>query len=589
MCGIFGVVGHEPAGPLLLEGLKKLEYRGYDSCGIATLYDDRIHVRKGIGKIDAVEKSQKISRAPGTVGMSHSRWATHGGVTDQNAHPHTDCQGKIALVHNGIIENYQELKAELTRQGHVFSSQTDTEVIAHLLEGASGPLEERVAHVASRLHGSYALLAVSAFEPHKMVALRCESPLCIGIGNDAIYAASDVMPFLQHTDQAVFLDDHEMAVITPGVVNYQNVRTGAPVEKTVRKLAWNAEEASKNGHEHFMIKEIHEQPAAIRNALMQDPAKLDQFVQLLRDHTDVKFVACGTSRHAALVGRYALNQLTGKSAEVYIASEFSYFADQCTPRTLIIAVSQSGETADVLVGLRKAKQKGAKIASLVNVSGSSIDRESDVTLYLNCGPEIAVASTKAFTAQLAALYLVAYTLAGQKESGIMQLKQVASHAADLLPAWEKQARTLAESWKDRDHAYYLARGVNFPVALEGALKLKEISYIHAEGMPAGELKHGTLALIEKNTPVVLINPRDYTFSDTLSNGLETKARGAFLVGVSDGPNDAYDAYIPLPKTPELFYPLVAILPLQLLAYHAAVVRGNDVDKPRNLAKSVTVR
>ncbi len=589
MCGIFGVVGHEPAGPILLEGLKKLEYRGYDSCGIAAVSAGQLHVRKGTGKIDDVEQKAGLSRVPGSVAVSHSRWATHGGVTDENAHPHTDCTGTIALVHNGIIENYQELKTELARQGHGFTSQTDTEVIAHLLESTTGPLEERMAQVASRLHGSYAVLAVSASEPNKMVALRCESPLCIGIGQSAIYAASDVMPFLEHTDRAVFLDDHEMAVITPGAVTYQNVRTGVPVEKPVQKLAWTAEEASKGGYEHYMIKEIHEQPAAIKNALAQDPSKLDRFVQLLRDHSDVKFVACGTSRHAALVGRYALNQLTGKSAEVYIASEFAYFADQCTPQTLIIAVSQSGETADVLVGLRKAKAKGAKIASIVNVSGSSIDRESDVTLYLNCGPEIAVASTKAFTAQLAVLYLVAYTLAGQKESGITQLKHVARHAADLLPAWEKQTRRLAESWKDRDHVYYLARGVNFPVALEGALKLKEISYIHAEGMPAGELKHGTLALIEKGTPVLLINPHDYTFSDTLSNGLETKARGARLIGISDQTNEGYDEHIALPPTPELFYPLVAVLPLQLLAYHAAVVRGNDVDKPRNLAKSVTVR
>ncbi len=589
MCGIFGVVGHTPAGPLLLEGLKKLEYRGYDSCGIATLDGGKLHVRKGIGKIDEVEKRHALSAAPGTVGLTHSRWATHGGVTDDNAHPHSDCHARFAIVHNGIIENFQQLRSELTAHGHRFTSQTDSEVIAHLLEDAQGPLEERMTQIASRLHGSFAILAVNADEPHTLAALRCESPLVIGIGNDATYAASDVMPFLEHTQQAVFLDDHELAIIRPGTVTYRDVRTGAPLDKSARHLEWKAEDAGKGDWPHFMIKEIHEQPAAIRNALAQDPARLERFVQLLREHDDVKFVACGTSRHAALVGRYALNQLTGKSAEVYIASEFAYFADQCTPRTLIIAVSQSGETADVLIGLRKAKAKGAKIASLVNVAGSSIDRESDASLYLNCGPEIAVASTKAFTAQLAVLYMVAHALAGQTEAGITQLKHVARHAADLLPNWETQARTLAETWKNQDHAYFLARGVNFPVALEGALKLKEISYMHAEGMPAGELKHGSLALIEKGTPVLLINPHDYTFSDTLSNGMETKARGARLIGISDEPNDAYDEYIPLPKTPELFYPLVTVLPLQLLAYHAALVKGNDVDKPRNLAKSVTVR
>jgi len=574
---------------LLVEGLKKLEYRGYDSCGIATVHEGRLHVRKGIGKIDEVEKRHGLSQVPGTTGLTHSRWATHGGVTDENAHPHSDCRNRFAVVHNGIIENFQQLRAELAETGHAFSSQTDTEVIAHLLEDASGSLEERLQTAAKRIHGSYAILATCADEPDTLVALRCESPLAIGIGPHATYAASDVMPFLEYTQEAVFLEDHEMALLRPGSVTYRDARNGNKIEKTARRLEWKAEDAGKGDWPHFMIKEIHEQPAAIRNALAQDPARLERFVQLLREHDDVKFVACGTSRHAALVGRYALNQLTGKSAEVYIASEFSYFADQCTPRTLIIAVSQSGETADVLVGLRKAKAKGAKVASLVNVANSSIDRESDASLYLNCGPEIAVASTKAFTAQLSVLYLVAHALAGLAEPGATQLKHVARHADDLLPQWQKQAEALAAKWKEEDHAYFLARGVNFPVALEGALKLKEISYMHAEGMPAGELKHGSLALIEKGTPVLLINPHDYTFSDTLSNGMETKARGARLIGISDEPNEAYDDYIRLPKTPELFYPLVAILPLQLLAYHAALARGNDVDKPRNLAKSVTVR
>ncbi len=589
MCGIFGVVGHQPAGPVLLEGLKKLEYRGYDSCGVASIHNGQLHVRKGIGKIDDVEKKHGLSLVPGTICLSHSRWATHGSVTDQNAHPHTDCTGKIAIVHNGIIENFQELRRELQTRGHRLTSQTDTELIAHLLEESSGPIEARVAHVAQKLHGSFALLVVNVDEPHKMVALRCESPLVIGIGTDAIYAASDVMPFLEHTAQAIYLEDHEMAVITPGDVTFQNVRTGKKLDKKPRTLQWTAEQAGKEGHPHFMIKEILEQPASIQNAMRQDPAKLEKFVQLIRDSRDVKFVACGTSRHAALIGRYAMNRLSGKSAEVYIASEFAYFADQCTPDTLIIAVSQSGETADVLVGLKKAKAKGAKVASIVNVVGSSIDRESDVSLTLNCGPEIAVASTKAFTAQLVVLYLVAHALAEKTEEGLSALQLVAQHAAESLPFWDKRANELAHLWKEHEHIYFIGRGVNFPVALEGALKLKEISYIHAEGMPAGELKHGTLALIEKGTPVVLINPHDYTFSDTLSNGLETKARGAYIVGVSDEKNEAYDNFLRLPKVPDLFYPLVSVLPFQLLAYHAAVLRGHDVDRPRNLAKSVTVR
>ncbi len=589
MCGIFGIAGNKPAGPALLEGLKKLEYRGYDSCGACGV-SGGLHVRKGIGKIDAVEKERGLSKIPGTVAISHSRWATHGGVTNENAHPHTGCSGEVAIVHNGIIENYQELKKQLQQDGHEFRSETDTEAIAHLLEEQEGTLEERLRKTTAMLKGSYAILAVSAAEPDRIVAARNESPLVVGIGNGANYAASDVMPFLSHTKQAIFVEDGEIATITAKTVTFTDAKTGRAITgKQPKLLEWGEEQASKEGYEHYMLKEIHEQPQAIKSAIMQDPKKLEKFVRLLRQSGDVKFVACGTSRHAALVGRYAINQLTGKSAEAYIASEFAYFADQCTPDTLIVAVSQSGETADVLVGLRKAKAKGAKVASIVNVVGSSIDRESDVSLYLNCGPEIAVASTKAFTAQLSVFYLLAYALAGKAEEGAEKLKATAETIKPFLERWDAQAKQIAKDWADRENVYYIARGVNFPVALEGALKLKEISYIHAEGMPAGELKHGTLALIEKGTPVVLVNPHDYTFPDTLSNGLETRARGAHLVGVSDENNEAYDTYIRLPKAPELFYPLVAVLPLQLIAYHASNERGHDCDKPRNLAKSVTVR
>lgn len=522
--------------------------------------------------------------------VSHnSRWATHGGVTDSNAHPHLDCRGEVAVVHNGIIENYQELRKNLQAQGHHFASETDSEVIAHLIESAPGNLEARVQAAVKQLHGSFALLAVSVREPDKMVAVRKESPMAIGLAKDHTFVASDVMPFLSHTKQAVFLEDYEMAVVRPGHVQYLDARSGKHIQKTPRTLDWDEQAASKEGHAHYMFKEILEQPQAIKNALRQDPKKLDAFVELLRESRDVKFVACGTSRHAALVGRYALNQLTGKSAEAYIASEFDYFADQCTKDTLIVAVSQSGETADVLVGLRKAKAKGAKIAAIVNVAGSSIDRESDVCLYLNCGPEIAVASTKAFIAQLTVFFALAHAVAGKLPEGVKAMTRVADQVAEFLPSWDVKSRELAASWPNVHHMYYLARGVNFPVALEGALKMKEISYIHAEGMPAGELKHGTLALIERKTPVVLLNPTDYTFADTLSNGLETKARGAFLVGVSDENNEAYDAFIELPKAPALFYPLLSAVPLQLLAYYASVQRGLNPDTPRNLAKSVTVR
>ncbi|MBI5036967.1 glutamine--fructose-6-phosphate transaminase (isomerizing) [Candidatus Micrarchaeota archaeon] len=522
--------------------------------------------------------------------ISHnSRWATHGGVTKENAHPHTDCKGEIAVVHNGIIENYQELKKGLAERGHAFKSQTDTEVLAHLLEEQSGPLEKRVGEAVKQLKGSFAVLAVSAKEPDKLVAVRNESPLVIGSGDGEFFAASDATPFLAHTRRAVFLEDHEMAVIGRKDVYVVSTKSGEILQKQTRLIDWHAEQASKGEHEHFMIKEILEQPLAIKSAFAQDPQKLEAFVRLLKASKDVKFVACGTSRHAALIGRYAFNQLAGKAAEVYIASEFDYFADHCTNGTLIIPISQSGETADVLVGLRKAKAKGAKIASIVNVVGSSIDRMSDVSLYLNCGPEIAVASTKAFAAQLSLLFIVAHALVGTVGECSSSLKKIAHQISAYMPKWQVQAKVLANDWKEKEHIYYIARGVNFPVALEGALKLKEVSYIHAEGMPAGELKHGTLALVEKGTPVVLINPKDYTFADTLGNGLETKTRGAKLIGVSNMPNDAYDVWIELPEMEPLFYPLLSIVPLQLLAYYSAVFRGADVDCCRNLAKSVTVR
>ncbi|MBI4360266.1 glutamine--fructose-6-phosphate transaminase (isomerizing) [Candidatus Micrarchaeota archaeon] len=589
MCGILGIVSNRPVGPLVLEGLKKLEYRGYDSCGVCGV-DGALHVRKGVGKIDDVEQKHRLSDVPGNTVISHTRWATHGGVTDPNAHPHLDCRGEVAVVHNGIIENYQELRRTLQAKGHHFASETDSEAIAHLIESAAfGSLEERVQAAVKQLHGSFALLAVSVREPDKLVAVRKESPMAVGLGKEHTFVASDVMPFLSHTKQAVFLEDHEMAVVTSQGVRFLDSRSGQSVEKSPRTLEWDSESASKEGYPHYMIKEILEQPQAIRNALRQDPEKLEAFVTLLKASRDVKFVACGTSRHAALVGRYALNQLAGQSAEAYIASEFDYFADQCTADTLVVAVSQSGETADVLVGLRKAKAKGAKVAAIVNVAGSSIDRESDVCLYLNCGPEIAVASTKAFLAQLTVFFVVAHALAGKRSEGVATMTKVADQVEEFLPKWETQANDLAASWSEVRHMYYLARGVNFPVALEGALKMKEISYVHAEGMPAGELKHGTLALIEKGTPVVLVNPKDYTFSDTLSNGLETQARGAFLVGVSDEQNEAYDAFVELPKAPALFYPLLATVPMQLLAYYASVNRGLDPDHPRSLAKSVTVR
>ncbi len=588
MCGIIGYIGNRQAGEIVYQGLRKLEYRGYDSAGIASIANGFLHIKKDVGKIDEIEKKISISNVPGTIAIGHSRWATHGGVTKANAHPHTCCKGEIIVAHNGIVENFQELREEL--KGHVFSSQTDTEVIPHLIEEENLPLEEAVPRALKKVKGSYALLVISTKEPDKIIAARNESPLIIGVGKNEFFAASDTMPFLGQASKAVYLDDGEIAVLKKDKAEYYSLKTMEKIHKKPAAITLSEEMASKGQNEHFMIKEILEQPTTIRNALAQDGKKLEAFAKELLQAKNLKIVACGTSRHAGLIGRFLFNKLANKTSDVYIASEFSYFADSSGKDTVILAISQSGETADVLDGLRKAKAKGAKILSIVNVVGSTIDRMSDYSLYLNCGPEIGVASTKAFANQLAIFYLLAYAMAGKTNEGTNQIRQAAALVEESIAKNKEKMHSLAESLKGLEHAYFLARGVNFPIATEGALKLKEISYIHAEGMPAGELKHGTLALIEKGTPVILVNPNDYTHSDSLSNGLETKARGAFLIGVSNKNNSLYDYFIEIPSVEnELFYPLLAIIPLQLLAYYTAVAKGLDPDKPRNLAKSVTVK
>jgi len=592
MCGIIGYVGKHPAGPLLLDGLRKLEYRGYDSAGTASIKGGHLFVRKEIGKIDEINKKIGLDGVPGTMGIGHTRWATTGGVTKENAHPHTDCRGEIAIVHNGIIENYPELRKRLEARGHAFKSQTDTEVISHLIEekmkGGLG-LEKAVVAAARELKGSYAILAIATREPGKIVAARLESPLVIGLAKDGTFASSDTVPFLKHTKKAVFLDEGEGAVLSAGGASFFSVKTGKEIRKPAVEVKWGWDSAAKGGYPHFMLKEIMEEPAVVKSALAQEDREVNAFAKGILGAKKVIFSACGTSRHAALVGRYVIDKLAGKYCDVMMSSEYSYFAGDADKGTLVVAISQSGETADVLDGVRKAKAKGARIFSIVNVVGSTLDRLSDERIYLNCGPEIGVASTKAFLAQLVVLYLVAFAMKGRLAEGKKALSSMQNVVQEAIKLNEPKAKALAQKLKARDHVYYLARGINFAIALEGSLKLKEISYIHAEGMPAGELKHGTLALIEKGTPVVVINPSDYTHDETISNGLETKARGAFLIGVSDAPNEAYDEWMEIPKTGELFYPIASIIPLQLLAYYAAVARGLDPDKPRNLAKSVTVK
>lgn len=590
MCGIVGTVGDREAAPIILSALKKLEYRGYDSAGIATSVNGHLDIRKGVGKLAEVEQACQLSDLHGIAGIGHVRWATHGRVSAENAHPHFDCHRRIAVVHNGIIENYQELRAYLGSR-HTFTSETDTEVIAHLVEEAmanGASLEEAVFEITRKLKGSYALLVICCNEPRMIVGARRDSPLVIGVGEKGNFVASDILCFLNETKRVIFVEDDETVVLTTKEVHlFDQEHREIQRETVLADCRW--EEATKQGHDFFMLKEILEQPQVIRQSVMQDKKLImDMAMDILRAK-QIVFTACGTSRYAALIGRYAFSKLAGKFSDVVMASEFQYFSDSVDKNTLVIAVSQSGETADVIQGVKKAKESGAKVFSLVNVQGSTLPRMSDLVVYLHCGPEIGVAATKSFVSQLAIFYLLAFAMVNRLDEGIEELMSLSHLVEENLSHNGSRIADLATGLKQKRDFYYIGRGINFAIAGEGALKLKEIAYVHAEGMPAGELKHGTLALIEKGTPVVAICPSDYTFYETLSNVEEARARGAFVIGVSDRQGQTFDEWIKVPAVEEIFYPLVIIAPLQLLAYYSAIARGLDPDKPRNLAKSVTVK
>jgi glucosamine--fructose-6-phosphate aminotransferase (isomerizing) len=589
MCGIIGYVGDGAAAPFLLKALKNLEYRGYDSAGIATICDGKVCAEKDVGKLDQVCGKHDLNGLPGNIGIGHVRWATHGEVTQANAHPHFDCKREIAVVHNGIVENYQDLRTTLESK-HRFVSQTDTEVIPHLIEehmDAGASLEEAVLKASKQLKGCYAFAAVSAREPDKIVATRRESPLVVGSNNHKHFIASDALAFLEETNRVVFIEDGELVVLGKNVTFLDE--DGHPVQKEFKEVNWKWDQATKQGYDYFMLKEILEEPQAIRRATMQDrKLLLEMAIGILRSK-QVVITACGTSRFAALVGRYLFSRLAGKFCDVIMASEFQYFSDSVDRNTLVIAVSQSGETADVIQGVKRAKENGATVYSLVNTVGSSLARMSDSVLYLNCGPEIGVAATKTFVSQLALFYLLAFTMANKLDDGLQELLAVCPKIEENVTKNNKKLQVLAQKTRDKNDFYYIARGINFAIALEGALKMKEISYVHAEGMPAGELKHGTLALIDRGTPVVVVCPNDYTYEETIANAHETKARGAFVIGLSESNNPIFDDWVVIPEVDEIFQPLVAVVPLQLLAYYSALTRGRDPDKPRNLAKSVTVK
>jgi len=590
MCGIVGFLGNETVAPLMLDCLKTLEYRGYDSAGMATLDNGHIWCRKGIGAVEAVNREHHLDELKGNIGIGHVRWATHGRVCQDNAHPHLDCKSEIALVHNGIIDNYQNLRKLLERRHH-FTSETDTEVICHLMEdylaeGAS--LQQALIHAIAQLEGSYAIVAISSREPDKIVAARKESPLVAAMGAKGYFLASDVVSLLGRAEDVIPLEDGEIAVVRRSGITVLD-RQGQEVQKRPEPITLDWLVPSRNGHAHYMSKEIFEEPDAIEAAVRQDDVLLLELALEILRARQVVIAACGTSRHAALIGRYLFSNLAGKFCEVVMASEFEYFANSIDKNTVVIAISQSGETADVISGVKMAKSHGARIISMVNVPGSTLTRISDRVIYLNCGPELCVAATKSFVAQLVLFYMLTFAMLNQLEQGRQWLREIASQINENLHTNGEKVRNLSWEISDKPDFYFLARGINFAIALEGALKLKEISYIHAEGMPAGELKHGTLALMDKGTPVLVICPKDRTYYDTLSNAMETKARGAFIIGLSDTNNEIFDEWIKLPKVEEIFYPLVSVIPLQLLAYYAALARGKDPDRPRNLAKSVTVK
>jgi len=609
MCGIVGYTGARAAAPLLLEGLKRLEYRGYDSAGIALVADGRLEVQKVPGKIDKLEKALGGTPHPGRCGIAHTRWATHGAPNTVNAHPHTDCGGLLALVHNGIVENADTLRTALARRGHTFRSETDTEVLSHLIEEthAKGrPLVEAVAAALAQVEGTYGIAVVSTREPDTIVAARRGSPLLVAIGSGENFVASDASAVLAHTRSVVYLDDGEIAVVGPHEYRILDV-DAVEKEKAVTHVAWDLGTIERGGYAHFMLKEIMEQPESIRNTLRGRLLEEDGTARLgglnltneeLLKVERIVITACGTSWHAGLIGEYMMEELARIPTEVEYASEFRYRNPIVDERTLVIGISQSGETADTLAALREAKRRGARTLGIVNVVGSTIAREVEGGIYLHAGPEIGVASTKAFTSQITALALLTLKIGRLRALSILQGREVVRSLARLPELVHKvldkapEIEAIAERLLRAGNVLYLGRGYNFPVALEGALKLKEISYIHAEGYPAAEMKHGPIALIDDLMPVVFVAPRDAVYQKIVSNVEEVKARGGRVIAVvtegDTGLARLADQRIEVPETLDLLTPILTVLPLQLLAYYIAVRRGCNVDQPRNLAKSVTV-
>ncbi len=584
MCGIIGYIGKGDSFPVIEAGLRRLEYRGYDSFGFATCCEGKLHIEKSVGKISR----SKVRSLPGTIGIGHSRWATHGGVTAENSHPHTDCKGRIAIVHNGIIENYQSLKRDLIETGHVFRSETDSEIIAHLIEeNMELGFEEAVKATVRRLHGRYAIVVISRDE-NKLIGVRRGSPLIVGIGENEFFMASDIPAFLERTKRVMYLDDGEIVIIS-GKPVFRSLRDDSVIEKRLVEIDWDAKQAEKGDYPHFMIKEIMEQKETIQRAINQDEKEITDMAEKINNAYGTFFTGCGTAGRVCLAGEYIFSRVARKHVNFVVSSEFPNYQHFLTDRTLVIAISQSGETADVLEAISAAKGKGSSIISLVNVMGSSIERESDHSLLTKAGPEKAVASTKATTAQLALVTLLAYASAGKLEEGKRLLAETAARVNDMLnPRYEDRIRKLAEKIKDNENIYIIGRSLNYPMALEAAIKIQEVSYIHAEGFAGGELKHGPIALIGKGTPCIALVANDEVKDDVISNAMEIRSRGGYIIGVAPENNEVFDYWIKVPDVGNAS-PIVNIIPVQMLAYHLAVLRGCDPDYPKNLAKSVTVK
>ena len=584
MCSIIGYSGKNSAAPILVKGLQKMEYRGYDSVGIATESENKILVKKGVGRVVEVSNAIQLDKLPGNIGIGHTRWATHGKVTEKNAHPHSSNSGKIAIVHNGIVENFEELKSDLQNKGYEFQSETDTEVIANLIQlnlDETSDVKQSIIKTVNQIKGHYSFVAI--FDDGTLAAARFHEPLIVGVGKNGNYLSSDVLGFIENTDDAIYVDNEDFVIINDSGIHIFDF-DGTPVKYQITKVSKEFADVYKGDYAHFTIKEISEQPDTILRAV--DNNQIQQFVDNIKQAKNLYITGSGTSYNAAEIAKYLMSKFAKIKINTLISSELPFSPNEIEPDSTLITISQSGESADVLEAVKIAKESNAKILSIVNLLNSSLSQQSSLAIGLNCGPEIGVAATKSFTSQLAILYKITDQLC----NGCINpdWKKVSDAISQVLSN-NLKIKELAKNLKEITDIYVLGRGIHLPIAREAALKLKELSYIHAEGIPGGELKHGPLALMDSNVYVIIINPRDSTYNDTLNSANEIKARGAKIIGISDKKNDVYDHWIEIPSVDEALYPMVEIVPIQLLAYYSALEKKTDPDYPRNLAKSVTVK